>query len=36
MPTQLFLDIKHQHEDYFDGKLTSITHKNLMTSTMRK
>jgi hypothetical protein len=28
--------IKCQHEDYLDGKLTSITHENLMTSAMRK
>ncbi len=28
--------IKRQHKDYLDGKLTSITHENLMTSTMRK
>jgi hypothetical protein len=24
--------IKHQHEDYLDGRLTGITHKNCMTS----
>ncbi len=28
--------IKRQHEDYLDGKLTGITHTNLMTSTMHK
>ncbi len=28
--------IKRQHEDYLDGKLTSITHENLMTSAMHK
>jgi hypothetical protein len=27
---------KHHHEDYLDGRLTGITHKNLMTSVMRK
>ncbi len=28
--------IHHQHEDYLDGKLTTITHKALMTSAKRK
>ncbi len=28
--------IKRQHKDYLDGKLTLITHENLMTSTMHK
>ncbi len=30
------LYIRQQHEDYLDGKLTTITHKALMTSTKRK
>ena len=28
--------IRQQHEDYLDGKLTTITHEALMTSTKRK
>jgi hypothetical protein len=28
--------IRQQHEDYLDGKLTTITHKALMTSAKRK
>ncbi len=30
------LYICHQHEDYLDGNLTTITHKALMTSVKRK
>jgi hypothetical protein len=30
------LYIRQQHEDYLDGKLTTITHKALMTSAKRK
>ncbi len=28
--------IRHQHEDFFDGKLTAITHEALMTSAKHK
>ncbi len=28
--------IKYKHEDYLDGRLTGIIHKNLMTSAMHK